>query len=250
MNDDFLEKLSALVDGELNDFEVRQFLRQLDQSPEEERVAVYQRWQRMQLASSVVQSTFKQATAASSIRDDAASFSGKPGQSFVSAVSEAIGNDVPDEVVLDDADKKDDAADSSVVFQAQALHSVADESVPAQATTQVTAIDSQSKAEQAPFWSRFALAASVALAVVVGVQQYQMGVQQERILAAGSNLQQVDQTQVTLLAELQSAQSEEEQLAAQQRLMDYLQERKSKLLGSDAADPYARVATFADEEEN
>lgn len=246
MNDDFLEKLSALVDGELNDFEVRQFLRQLDQAPEEERVAVYQRWQRMQLASSVVQSTFKQATAASSIRDGA--LSGKPVQSFVSAVSEAIGNDAPDDVALDDADKKDETAESSVVFQA--LHSVGEEATAVQPTTQVTAIESQSKAEQTPFWSRFALAASVALAVVVGVQQYQMGVQQERILAAGSNLQQLDQTQVALLAELESAQSEEEQIAAQQRLMDHLQERKSKLLGSDAADPYARVATFADEEDN
>jgi len=237
MNDDFLEKLSALVDGELNDFEIRQFLRQLDQASEEERSAIYQRWQRYQLTNSAVRSTLKHAAVTSNF---------EASQSFVDAVSEAIGTDVPDDVVLDSAE--DDQQDIAG-FQPQALHSVEEESAKHADAAQVAVAELKPTADSMPLLSRFAVAASVALAVVVGVQQYQMGEQQERILAAGANVQQVDQTQVTLLAELQSAQSEEEQLAAQDRLMDYLQRRRAESLGASPVDPYARVATFADESE-
>ena len=239
MNDEFQEKLSALMDGELNEFETRQLLRQLDQMPEEMRTQAYEGWQRMHNTSALMQSQV--GTQSDKVQ--------QANQSFVATVADAIAAETPDEFEGDlDNLAIGEGASSAADIQGHALHSV-------EGSTQTGALNSPalsatspggSRVADAPLWSRFALAASVALAVVVGVQQYQIG-QQEQLLANSQERQQLDQKQINLLAELQAAQSAEEQLVAQQRLMDYLQERKRSPLNANSADPFAKVANFAEE---
>ncbi len=242
MNDDFLEKLSVLMDGELSDFETRQLLRQLDQMPDEQKDQVYKSWQRMQLSSAVLKSSMNGLSISAS----------EDSHLFVQGVADAIGNEEPHAV---DDEAIDMAANAQNVTQKQALHTIQSQSSaafseePDDVTSGVDSTLVRQKAAEPPLWSRMALAASVALAVVVGVQQYQMGVQQERLLSASAQQSsQIDGKQLALLADLQAAQSEEEQLVAQQRLMDYLKTRRP-VNGAGAADPFARVANFADEAE-
>lgn len=237
MNDDFLEKLSALVDGELNEFETRQLLRQLDQMPEAQRQQAYASWQGMQNTSNLLQEQGDPAIQAGA------------SNSFAAGVIDAIANESHDEVQAEQGLAMEEIDVAEGPLAGAQLHSVENEASSASSSDR--SVDSIAATVPAsPLWSRFAVAATVALAVIVGVQQYQLGVQEELLLANSiEREQQIDQTQMTLLAELQAAQSEEEQLVAQQRLMDYLQTRKPARLDQNSADPFARVANFADEKE-
>jgi len=239
MNDDFFEKLSALHDGELAEFETRQLLRQLDQLSSQERDAVYKRWQQMQTISAAMQKEALSDTDPVLASTD-----------FVGRVASVLDAELDQE--LDQ--NLDQAQGQAQVSVSDQQNTAAHHQVHHLADKQTQAVNQDQKtdtvAESAPLWSRLALVASVALAVVVGVQQYQLGEQQQRLLSAGNYSEQGDQTQAALLADLKAAQSEEEQLAAQQRLLRYLQQREQLVVPGAATDPFVRTATFEEPSPN
>ena len=159
-------------------------------------------------------------------------------------------------------------------FAAAVALRIADEPLPAHsdvdAKTAELAAPSGANLETAaavPSWSRFAVAASVALAVVVGVQQYQINsspantsqaiagqietgaktsvpvalVSDSLLLASGQNF--ADDSQATLaLSKEQQAQA----LRAQQRLHEYMLEHANHAArqNGQGITPFARVANF------
>lgn len=230
LNEEIFEKLSALQDGELSDFETRQLLKQIDQLQADQRSQVYAYWQRMQLVSDCMSS------------DQVASSSDL---SFVNAVSSAI--------------SEEESVDLTTESEAQSQESGSAAYLkPAAESSLAAGVSESADIEQkvsAPAWSRFAVAASVALAVIVGVQQIQISDQNQ--LLANASQQQVqtsveaiasddfDSQRAELLAQIEAASSAEEQLYAQQRLIDHLIERKQQSAGN--VDPFARVANFEEE---
>lgn len=121
-NDQHESRLSALLDGELGEFETQRLLQQLDQYPDGQRETIKSRWSRYQVVREVLAGERGNSIAA---------------QGFAASVSAVL------------------AAESAPVVEG----SEADQDVNF----------------RAPLWSRVAVAASVAVAVVFGVQQYQGG---------------------------------------------------------------------------
>lgn len=263
-HEDLLEKISTLLDGELNDFETRRLLRQLDQLTVEDRAEVYSHWQRMQVYSSALQNESgklgledffeEQATATDFAQADDLNTAGS---SFVERVAEAIGANANE--------AESDASELAAFSEKSESASV--QYLDDELTTSASALPASSQAAQnanpgAPLWSKMAVAASVALAVVVGFQQLQINDRTDQLLAAQSAAQQnviagaggensaalisasvaeLDAAQAELLAEIESASSMSEQLAAQQRLIEFLRTQRRP---TDNIDPFARVANF------
>ena len=241
VNDDTFEKISALLDGELGDFETRQLLRQIDQLEPEQREQIYAKWQRMQIASDLLQNDASQRGLAYASSDG-----------FVASVSAAIAADTG----ADDGSvhAEEDATASADIQYINQAATEPDAAVAAQ-TSSAAGTHGVAKAP-APVWSKMAVAASVALAVIVGVQQFQISGQNDRLLASQQTESLQDDAvsspvvgepeQAVLLAEIEAAGTMQEQLQAQRRLIDYLQARQ---LRPAAADPFARVANFEEQSE-
>lgn len=244
LNDETFEKLSALADGELSDFETRQLLKQIDQLQPEQRADIYAYWQRVHVVSECL--TSERAIASSSL-------------AFVDAVSKAVSQ----EYSAVETDEDFAAEESAAADQASAI-----EYLKPAATSSLTASDrdehsASGEKAAAPSWSKFAVAASVALAVIVGFQQVQISDQNQLLASANKQVQSealvassavsatpvaaspMDSQQAELLAQIEAAGSAEEQLSAQQRLIDYLTERPQQ--ATTASDPFARVANFEEE---
>lgn len=153
MNEDFDIKaqLSALVDGELEEFEVRQLLKRLDAMPQSERDQAYAVWQRYQLMSQHLNTADNSLSA---------------GDDFLAKVSSAM-----DKLEVDDVSLLDVPLSVAPVAASQ------------MAVGEAHAVGTANN----PAWAKFAVAASVALAVIVGVQQYQISDHRESLRIAQEN---------------------------------------------------------------
>lgn len=148
VNEQLEEQLSAMFDGEASELELRRVLQQLDEMTEADRQAFYSQWQGFQLGSDSLQGHLPTSMANSD---------------FASKVSGAIA----EEASHDNAPNIDQPAFNESTLQ----HHSGQASMPhAEVAT--------------PVWSKFAVAASVALAVIVGFQQYQINDQQAEIQLA------------------------------------------------------------------
>ncbi len=212
MNDQTRESISAVMDGESDELELRRLLKTLDTATEEEAEALLAQWQRHHLAGMAIRGELAGSTIAA--------------PDFSAAVSAAIQN----ETVL------------------------AGDPVAPSAT---------------PAWRRFAVAATVALALVVAVQEYQSLDEQSELqiasdvvndassngkhsavgeplralqLASGSNSQPV-------LDEGSQATSQEQAAKAQQRLNEYILRHTNHAAqqSSQGIIPFARLANFEEE---
>ncbi len=203
------EQLSAIIDGEASELEVRRFCQQLETLEPAARQQLQQRWDRYHRISAGLQ-----------------------GQQA--------------------------AAQASGHFAAGVAAKIADE--PA---ASVPAIEAPR--ERLPR-SQIAIAASVALAVIVGFQQYHISNQTEALrlaraeqpgqnagLLAGASPAQPLDSSATALASLESSEldaaDEAERAEAQARLQEYLLEHANHAAQQNAQGivPFARVANFETE---
>lgn len=148
MTDRIKEQLSSLCDGELSEFETVSLLKQLDKMSDEEREEAYSDWQRVCETKSLIQGNAVQRTASSD---------------FLASIRAEIDGD--------------SSANTSESEQFE---------LPQNGSVREAAANDQympAAASNSP-WSKFAVAASVCLAVVVGVQQYQINQYQGEIVAS------------------------------------------------------------------
>jgi len=219
MKDQLSETISAVMDSQADDLEVRRLLKALDNASDDEAAAILAQWESFHTIGSVLRNESVSNNEVPSMRASA---------SFAASVSAAIEDQSPM-----DMDK-------------------------------VAKYPSKSE----PMWKRFAVAATVTLAVLVGVQEYEsMQAGQEGgasytadntvAVPAVNNTDHslVDLTAVQLASSdvaLESPMSEAEKLEAveaQERLNEYLLEHTNHAAKQSGQGmiPFARLANFEDE---
>ena len=217
MKDQLSETISAVMDSQADDLEVRRLLKALDNASEDEAAAILAQWESFHTVGSVLRNESVSNNEVPSMRASA---------SFAASVSAAIEDQSP----MDKVAKR------------------------------------PSKSE--PIWQRFAVAAIVTLAVLVGVQEYEsMQAGQESgasytadNAAAVPTVNNTDHSLVDLTAvqlassdvALESPMSEAEKLEAaeaQERLNEYLLEHTNHAAKQSGQGmiPFARLANFEDE---
>lgn len=214
MSDQLSETISAIMDSQADDLEVRRLLKALDNASEEEASVILAQWESFHTIGSVLRNE--------SISDNETPTM-RASSSFAASVSAAIADEEP----------------------------------------MGKAIKQPSKSE--PMWKRFAVAATVTLAVLVGVQEY------ESMQAGGASytadnttvvpaVKNADQSLIDLTAtQLASADlavdsplseaSNLEAVEAQERLNEYLLEHTNHAAKQSGQGmiPFARLANFEDE---
>ena len=216
MKDQLSESISAVMDSQADDLEVRRLLKTLDNASEEEVAAILAQWESFH-------------TIGSALRDESMSH----GQS---------NNSQP-------------RMRASADFAASVSAAIADEN-PTNSTLTQPPLKSE------PIWRRFAVAATVTLAVLVGVQEYeaQQGVASYTAdnTAVTPTIKNVDQDVIDLSGvQLASSATEEpmseaeklEAVKAQERLNEYLLEHTNHAAKQSGQGmiPFARLANFEDE---
>ena len=217
MKDQLSETISAVMDSQADDLDVRRLLKALDNASEDEAAAILAQWESFHTIGSVLRNESVSNNEVPTMRASA---------SFAASVSAAIEDQSP-------MDK-------------------------------VAKLPSKS----GPIWQRFAIAATVTLAVLVGVQEYEsMQAGQEGgasytadntvAVPAVNNTDHslVDLTAVQLASSdvaLESPMSEAEKLEAveaQERLNEYLLEHTNHAAKQSGQGmiPFARLANFEDE---
>lgn len=152
MNEQLVETLSAIVDGQADDLEVRRLLKALDNASDEEAQLILAQWERFQ-------------TIGSTLRGEQANFTASSG--FAAAVSAAIDAE-PSVADTDSHSAMDLNIDSE---STPAANSAGSSSINSAAVAQASGSEKTHSNSQ-PFWRQFAVAATVAFAVIIGVQEY------------------------------------------------------------------------------
>lgn len=152
MNEQLVETLSAIVDGQADDLEVRRLLKALDNASDEEAQLILAQWERFQ-------------TIGSTLRGEQANFTAS--SSFAAAVSAAIDAE-PSVVDTDSHSAMDLNIDSE---STPAANSAASSSINSATVAQASGSE-KTHSNSRPFWRQFAVAATVAFAVIIGVQEY------------------------------------------------------------------------------
>ena len=217
MKDQLSETISAVMDSQSDDLEVRRLLKALDNASEEEAAAILAQWESFHTIGSVLRNESVGNSETPTMRASA---------SFAASVSAAIADEVP----------------------MNGTHKHASKSQP--------------------MWQRFAVAATVTLAVLVGVQEYesmQAGQEGGSSYTADNavaipTVKSIDQSVVDLTAvqlassevALESPMSEAEKLEAieaQEKLNEYLLEHTNHAAkqSDQGMIPFARLANFEDE---
>jgi len=258
MNDQLKISLSAMVDGEADELEFRRVMKAIEGASELEATAILQQWQRYQMISAGLRNDLSGSLAS----DD-----------FASQFSRA-------------RREEDDLADAyEVTANSQTKATVSECAEPDQ-----VAVPAMSGTDNTPIqdgmgtlpWRRFAVAASVALAVVVGVQEIDLSNTQTGLNVAQSTQQSTDATNspsmftansvqarldsarvASLQSESSMSQSDSSGLLpvgveelesisaaeAQKRLNDYLLRHANNAAqqGGQGVIPFTRLANFEDE---
>ena len=218
MKDQLSETISAVMDSQADDLEVRRLLKALDNASEEEAAAILAQWESFHTIGSVLRNESRSNNETPTMRASS---------SFAASVSAAIADEAP----MDKAARRPSKSD--------------------------------------PMWQRFAVAASVTLAILVGVQEYESMQAGDASYTADNAVtvpalksvdQSVDQSVVDLTAvqlassevALESSMSEAEKLEAieaQERLNEYLLEHTNHAAKQSGQGmiPFARLANFEDE---
>jgi sigma-E factor negative regulatory protein RseA len=218
MKDQLSETISAVMDSQADDLEVRRLLKALDNASEEEAAAILAQWESFHSIGSVLRNESRSNNETPTMRASS---------NFAASVSAAIADEAPMDKVARRPSKSD------------------------------------------PMWQRFAVAASVTLAILVGVQEYESmqagdasytAYNAVTVPALKSVDQSVDQGVVDLTAvqlassevALESSMSEAEKLEAieaQERLNEYLLEHTNHAAKQSGQGmiPFARLANFEDE---
>jgi len=214
MSDQLSETISAVMDSQADDLEVRRLLKALDNASEEEAAVILAQWESFHAIGAVLRNESTSANNASTMRASS---------SFAASVSAAIADQTP----MDQTHNR------------------------------------PSKNE--PIWKRFAVAATVTLAVLVGVQEYESmqegganyTAENTAVVPAIENTNQslIDLTAIQLAssdAAVESPISEAEKLEAveaQERLNEYLLEHTNHAAKQSGQGmiPFARLANFEDE---
>ncbi len=213
MNDQFNESISALVDGEADDLELRRLLNQLKHAAPEESQALRGRW-------------------ASYHRMGAA----LRGEAGAVPVDEGFSASVAAAIAQLDNDPLEAGQSAAVAGASPAVDAAAEAAVLA----------------PVPAWKRFAVAASVTLAVLVGYQQLTpdlAGTEPAIAIAEppiGSTAGAVDPAAIAAVADTASP---EQAALAQQRLNEYLLRHTSHAAQQSGQGmiPFARLANFEEE---
>ncbi|MBT5922943.1 MAG: hypothetical protein HOH29_04340 [Cellvibrionales bacterium] len=218
MKDQLSETISAVMDSQADDLEVRRLLKALDNASEEEAAAILAQWESFHSIGSVLRNESRSNNETPTMRASS---------NFAASVSAAIADEAPMDKVARRPSKSD------------------------------------------PMWQRFAVAASVTLAILVGVQEYESMQAGDASYTADNAVtvpalqsvdQSVDQSVVDLTAvqlassevALESSMSEAEKLEAieaQERLNEYLLEHTNHAAKQSGQGmiPFARLANFEDE---
>ena len=218
MKDQLSETISAVMDSQADDLEVRRLLKTLDNASEEEAAAILAQWESFHTIGSVLRNESRGNNETPTMRASS---------NFAASVSAAIADEAP----MDKAARRPSKSD--------------------------------------PMWQRFAVAASVTLAILVGVQEYESMQAGDASYTADNAVtvpalqsvdQSVDQSVVDLTAvqlassevALESSMSEAEKLEAieaQERLNEYLLEHTNHAAKQSGQGmiPFARLANFEDE---
>lgn len=218
MKDQLSETISAVMDSQADDLEVRRLLKALDNASEEEAAAILAQWESFHSIGSVLRNESRSNNETPTMRASS---------NFAASVSAAIADEAP----MDKAARRPSKSD--------------------------------------PMWQRFAVAASVTLAILVGVQEYESMQAGDASYTADNAVtvpalksvdQSVDQSVVDLTAvqlassevALESSMSEAEKLEAieaQERLNEYLLEHTNHAAKQSGQGmiPFARLANFEDE---
>ncbi|MBT5293335.1 MAG: hypothetical protein HOL40_06405 [Cellvibrionales bacterium] len=218
MKDQLSETISAVMDSQADDLEVRRLLKALDNASEEEAAAILAQWESFHTIGSVLRNESRSNNETPTMRASS---------NFAASVSAAIADEAP----MDKAARRPSKSD--------------------------------------PMWQRFAVAASVTLAILVGVQEYESMQAGDASYTADNAVtvpalksvdQSVDQSVVDLTAvqlassevALESSMSEAEKLEAieaQERLNEYLLEHTNHAAKQSGQGmiPFARLANFEDE---
>jgi sigma-E factor negative regulatory protein RseA len=218
MKDQLSETISAVMDSQADDLEVRRLLKALDNASEEEAAAILAQWESFHSIGSVLRNESRSNNETPTMRASS---------NFAASVSAAIADEAPMDKVARRPSKSD------------------------------------------PMWQRFAVAASVTLAILVGVQEYESMQAGDASYTADNAVtvpalksvdQSVDQGVVDLTAvqlassevALESSMSEAEKLEAfeaQERLNEYLLEHTNHAAKQSGQGmiPFARLANFEDE---
>lgn len=214
MSDQLSETISAIMDSQADDLEVRRLLKALDNASEEEAAVILAQWESFHSIGSVLRNESTSGNEAPTMRASS---------SFAASVSAAIADQVP----MDQTHNR--------------------------------------PSNNEPMWKRFAVAATVTLAILVGVHEY------EDMQAGGASytadntvvvpaVKNADQSLIDLAAiqlassdlALESSISEAEKLEAveaQERLNEYLLEHTNHAAKQSGQGmiPFARLANFEDE---
>ena len=218
MKDQLSETISAIMDSQADDLEVRRLLKALDNASEEQAAAILAQWESFHTIGSVLRNESLSNNEAPTMRASS---------SFAASVSSAIADEAP-------MDKT---------------------------------IRQPSKSE--PIWQRFAVAATVTLAVLVGMQEYESMQAGDASYTADNTVtvpalksvdesvdkSLVDLTTVQLASSevvLESSMSETKKLEAieaQERLNEYLLKHTNHAAKQSGQGmiPFARLANFEDE---
>lgn len=220
MNDQLKESMSAVIDGQADDMEVRRVLKALETASDHEASQILAQWERFQ-------------TIGSALRGEQTELMAAPG--FAASISAALADETA---------------------------ALANETIGGAAETAAV--------KPEPIWRRLAVAATVAFAVIVGVQQYgsfggdpaadqglvadnnaaENTVANNAIASQGSAVQTLlasaegasDQSSLSATTQLETAE-------AQQRLNEYLLQHTSHAAqqGGQGMIPFARLANFEEE---
>ena len=224
MNDQLNESISALVDGETDDLELRRLLNQLEHAGPAEAQALRARW-----------ASYHRLGAA--LRGESAA---AVDEGFSARVASAI------------AQLDSPALDSAVIDDA-AIDSAVNDTSPSAAAGQGSVQASGAELAAVPAWKRLAVAASVTVAVLVGYQQ--LSVDQASPAASLAVAPPVASPQggagelATLDSSAAAAVSTEQAALAQQRLNEYLLRHTSHAASQSGQGmiPFARLANFEEE---
>lgn len=234
MNDQLKESMSAVIDGQADDMEVRRVLKALETASDHEASQILAQWERFQ-------------TMGSALRGEQTELMAAPG--FAASVSEALAN----ESAALTNETLGGAAETASINSSEAAFTPAAVAVKPE-----------------PIWRRFAVAATVAFAVIVGVQQYgsfsgdpavEQGLVADNNAATNSATNNATASQgsavQTLLASAEGASDESslsattqlETAEAQQRLNEYILQHTSHAAqqGGQGMIPFARLANFEEE---
>lgn len=159
MNDQLKISLSAMVDGEADELEFRRVMKAIEGASEVEASAILEQWQRYQIISAGLRKDLS-----GSLAND----------NFASKVARAVRQEgavvgVPDSAIDSATDEGINKSEISDTGAAAAVSEVLGTTTNADVSSVTATMDSQGGSSS---WRRFAVAASVALAVVVGFQEF------------------------------------------------------------------------------